>query len=90
MVWTIELTDEALKNLKKMNRSDAANIISYLRNRLATAEDPTVFGRPLRGHLSGKYRFRIGDYRVICRIEKDVIRILVLRIGHRRDVYKGR
>lgn len=87
MAWQIKLTDEARKNLKKLNKADAITIVDYLKKRLASAKDPTQYGKPLRGTLSGKYRFRVGDYRVICRIEKEDITVLVLRVGHRRDIY---
>ncbi|MCB0851588.1 MAG: type II toxin-antitoxin system RelE/ParE family toxin [Bacteroidetes bacterium] len=88
MAWTIEYSDEAIKNLKKLDKQTVRKISDYLKGRVANAEDPTRFGKPLTGNLAGKHRYRVGDYRIICRIEQKVIRVSVLRIGHRSRVYE--
>ncbi len=88
MAWTIEFVPEAAKELKKLGRSEAARIVRTLDERIAVLEDPRTMGAPLKGEHEGYWRWRIGDYRVIARIEAAQILILVVRIGHRREVYR--
>lgn len=71
-----------------MDRQAQANIRRYLRERLATDEDPRRFGDPLRRDLAGLWKYRVGAYRVICEIQNDKLLVLVIRIGHRRKVYR--
>lgn len=88
MAWRIELTDDAVKQLKKMGHADAKRIRDYLRKRIEPLENPRQLGKPLSGNLGELWRYRVGDYRVIASIEDDQVRILVIRIGHRRDIYR--
>lgn len=88
MVWRIELTDEAVKQLKKMGHTDAKRIRDYLRSRIQPLEDPRQLGKPLTGQFSELWRYRVGDYRIIASIEDEEVRILVIRLGHRRDIYR--
>lgn len=88
MAWRIELTDDAVKQLKKMGHTDAKRIRDYLRSRVQPLEDPRQSGKPLTGHLGELWRYRVGDYRIIARIEDEEVLILVIRIGHRRDIYR--
>jgi mRNA interferase RelE/StbE len=88
LAWTIEFVPEAAKELKKLGRSEAARIVRTLDERIAVLEDPRTMGAPLKGEHEGYWRWRIGDYRVIARIEAAQILILVVRIGHRREVYR--
>lgn len=62
--------------------------MKYLSDRIASPEDPRRFGAPLQHNLSGLWKYRIGDYRVICDIQDDTVTVLVVRIGHRRQVYQ--
>lgn len=87
MTWTIEYTKTAKQTLSKLDRVTARRIVDYLDNRIALQKDPRVLGKPLTGILSGYWRYRIGDYRIICEIKNEQITVLVLRIGHRRQVY---
>lgn len=87
MVWTIEFTPDAAKELKKLGRAEAGRIIRTLEERIATQDDPRSLGAPLTGDHAGYWRWRIGDYRVIARIEDARVLILVVRVGHRREVY---
>ena len=89
MAWKIEFAESAQKELKALDRKAQRDITNYLRNRIATDEDPRRFGDPLRKSLSGLWKYRVGNYRIICDIQNDVLIVLVIRIGHRSKVYGG-
>ncbi|MBI2812800.1 MAG: type II toxin-antitoxin system RelE/ParE family toxin [Opitutae bacterium] len=88
MVWRVELEEDAKRDLHRLGADAARKIVSYLRARLATAEDPRRYGRSLRGDLHGLWRYRVADYRVLAKIEKERLLVLVVRVGHRKDVYE--
>ncbi len=89
MAWRIELTATATKQLGKLDRQEARRITAFLRERLATHEDPRSLGKALTGPtLSTFWRYRVGDYRLICDIADGALRILVIEVGNRRDVYR--
>jgi mRNA interferase RelE/StbE len=88
LAWRIEFVPAAAKELKKLGRAEASRIIATLETRIATLEDPRSLGSALTGELGGLWRWRIGDYRVVARIEDERITILVVRVGHRREVYR--
>ena len=89
MTWTVEFAPEAQKELKKLDRAVRQRVIRFLRKRLAQSENPRSFGAALRGSdLGGFWKYRVGDYRLICQIEDTVVRVLVLRVGHRSHIYK--
>ena len=88
MAWTIELVPAAAKELKKLGRAEAARIVTTLETRIAVLEDPRSLGSALTGDLGGLWRWRIGDYRIVARIEDERITILVVRVAHRREVYR--
>ena len=89
MVWKVKIAAEAQKELKKLDKPVAQRITEFLRQRVAVLEDPRRMGAPLRGSSLGEFwKYRVGDYRLICRIEDDVLLVLVLRLGHRSAVYK--
>ncbi len=88
MVWRIEFVPQAAKEFGKLDRTDAARIIRTLEQRIARLDDPRTLGSPLVGEHAGYWRWRIGDYRVIARIEDERISILVIRVAHRREVYR--
>lgn len=90
MAWTIEYTDAALAQLRKLDRAAAQQIYRYLNQRVAPAEDPRMLGKALSGPLGELWRYRMGDYRVIADLRQHRLTVLVLRIGNRRDVYKWR
>jgi mRNA interferase RelE/StbE len=86
-VWRIEFDSEAARDLRKLGTEPQRLILRYLRQRIATAEDPRRFGRPLTGDLKGLWRYRIGDHRIVASIEDDRLVVLIVTVGHRRDVY---
>lgn len=88
MTWIVEFDDAAVKELRRLDRQTQRSILRYLRERIATDEDPRRFGKPLSRQLVGLWRYRIRDYRVICNIEDDKLIVLVLRVGHRKDIYE--
>ncbi|MEQ8612597.1 MAG: type II toxin-antitoxin system RelE/ParE family toxin [Gammaproteobacteria bacterium] len=88
MDWRIEFSDSALKALKKIDKQAAQRILRFIRERILSADDPRRHGKALQGELRTYWRYRIGDYRLICHIEDDEYRILVIRIGHRKEVYR--
>lgn len=88
-MWTIDYEEKAAQELAKLDRQTAKRIKKYLDTRIATDEDPRRFGEPLAENLSGLWKYRIGDYRVIADIQDEIVRVLVVRIGHRRKIYGG-
>jgi mRNA interferase RelE/StbE len=85
--WTVEFDERARRELRKLAPEAQQVILRYLRERIAGCSDPRQFGKPLRMNLAGLSRYRVGDYRLICRLEDNRLLVLVLKIGHRRDVY---
>ena len=88
MAWHVVYTDRALKQLKKMGRFDARLITSWIGKNLEGCENPRVHGKGLTANRSGEWRYRVGDYRILCMIEDDVLVVEVFSIGHRSEVYK--
>ena len=89
MTWGIELAEEARKELARLDKPIARRIVAFLRERLAALDDPRSIGTALKGQrLGGLWKYRVGDWRIIASIEDDLVRILVVRIGNRRDVYR--
>lgn len=86
MAWKIEFDRVAERALKKLDRQTAERIAGYLRE-LRSLENPRSRGKGLTASKSGLWRYRVGDYRVVCRIEDDRLLILVLQLGHRSTVY---
>lgn len=87
MVWTINYSDRALKSLRKMDKQNARRIVDFMDSRIAVAADPRQSGKPLKGELGEFWRYRVGDYRILCEIRDDELVILAAIIGHRREVY---
>lgn len=87
MRYTVEFTVRALKDLKKLDRHTAALILGWIRKNLENCENPRQHGKGLTANKSGQWRYRVGDYRLLAEIEDSKIRILILNVGHRREVY---
>jgi mRNA interferase RelE/StbE len=88
MAWKVEISPTALKQLNKLDKPVSRRILNFLRERVEKLDDPRTIGGRLQGTLSGLWKYRVGDYRLICSLEDDRLVVLVLRIGHRREVYK--
>ena len=88
MAWTIEFDSDAAKELKRLDRPVQQRIVRFLRERIAPSDAPRTQGKALRGDRGEVWRYRVGDYRLLCRIEDDRIVVLVIHVGHRREVYR--
>ena len=88
MAWTIEFDPRVEKDLRRIGPQAARRVLDYLRDRVAVLEDPRQLGQPLKGPLTALWRYRVGDYRVVCELRDEVLVVLVLRIGHRKAVYR--
>ena len=90
MAWRVELSGLAQKNLRTLDRQIAVRILRFLHERLAPLGDPRAIGEALKGASLGHFwKYRVGDYRVIADIDDGAVRILLVRIGNRREVYRG-
>lgn len=87
-MWRLVFSKKADKQLSKLNPGVRKVIVSWLLKNLDGCEDPRRHGKPLKGDRSGAWRYRIGDYRVLCEIRDDELVVLALEIGHRRSVYE--
>lgn len=89
MAWRIEFEDAAMKEMAKLDKQVARRILTFLRERVAVLDDPRSVGEALKGSRLGEFwKYRVGDYRIITNIEDGVMRILVLKVGNRREVYR--
>lgn len=89
MAWKVELDPAAERELGKLDRQDARRILTFLFERVAKLDDPRSIGEALKGSKLGDFwKYRVGDYRLISSIEDGVMRILVVKVGNRRDVYR--
>ena len=88
MVWTIEYADSAKVQLRKLDRQVARRIVDFMDERIAPLDDPRSSGKALTGPQGGFWRYRVGDCRVICDIQDGALRVLVVLIGNRKDVYR--
>lgn len=88
MTWKIKYTEIAAKQMQKLDRSISKRIDKYLNERIAKQKDPRLFGKALMHDKSGLWRFRVEDYRIICSIEDHELVVLVLQLGHRKNIYE--
>jgi mRNA interferase RelE/StbE len=89
LAWTISYTDSAIKQLRKLDKPTAQRIVDFMDERVAAQNNPRADGKALSGPMLGTYwRYRIGDYRIICDIQDDALRVLVVEIGNRREIYR--
>ena len=88
MTWKIEIVPSAIKELDKLDRQVAKRILKFLHKRVASLKNPRSIGDALKGYKFGEYwRYRVGDYRIITKIEDNILLIIVLRVGHRKQIY---
>jgi mRNA interferase RelE/StbE len=88
MTWLVKFADTADVDFAKLDKSIQKRIIKYLDERLTNCENPRLWGKPLTGSHGEKWRYRVGDYRILCVIKDKMITVEVVSIGHRKEVYK--
>ena len=88
MAWTIDYTDTAKRQLQKLDRQTARRIVNYLDERITGLANPRSAGKALTGTLGELWRYRVGDCRVICDIQDGALRVLVVQVGNRREIYR--
>jgi mRNA interferase RelE/StbE len=90
LAWRVEFDPDAVKDLKKLDKQIQARILDFLRERLARLDNPRELGEPLAGSKLGNYwKYRVGDWRIICDLQDQRIVVRVLRVGNRREVYRS-
>jgi len=87
-VWRIEYNEVAERSILDLDKPVRQRVLAFMKDRVAPSSDPRVLAEPLHGELRGLWRFRVGDYRVICDIHKVIEVVEVLEVGHRSKVYK--
>jgi mRNA interferase RelE/StbE len=89
MAYNVELSESAERELGKLDGSQTKRILKFLHQRVAKLDDPRSIGEALHGSRLGEFwKYRVGDYRLICKIEDDRLIVLVLRVGHRKEIYR--
>jgi mRNA interferase RelE/StbE len=86
--WVYRFDERALKELRKLDRTAQQEIIRYLDSRIAGKNDPRRFGKALQADLAGLWRYRVGNYRILCQIKDGVLLVLVVSVGHRKNIYR--
>ena len=87
MMWAVKLDEKAAKFLKSLDKPSKQRIEAFI-NSLRDSSYPRTKGKGLQGRLSGYWRYRVGDYRLICQIKDGELVILIIEIGHRKDIYR--
>ena len=89
MAYNVELSESADRELGKLDAQQAKRILKFLQERVARLDNPRSIGKALHGSRLGEFwKYRVGDYRLICKIEDDRLVVLVLRVGHRKEIYR--
>jgi mRNA interferase RelE/StbE len=88
LIWDVEWDEHARKELRKLDTKLQNDILRYLRERIATHEDPRRFGKPLAYDKYGLWRYRVQNARIICQILDDEVLVLVVSVGHRKEIYR--
>ena len=86
--YSVEYTKQALKALEKLETDIREKIIEWIETNLQGCENPRLYGKALQGQLKGKWRYRVGDYRIVAKIEYDKVLIMILDADHRRQIYR--
>lgn len=87
-MYSVEFTDSAIKELKKIDKSIAKVIKNWIVKNLVDTIDPRIHGKALTGNLKGVWRYRVGDYRLFAEIDDKVLKIFLFEVAHRREIYK--
>ncbi len=88
MAWTISYADTARLQLRKLDKQTARRIVDFMDERVAGLENPRSTGKALTGPFGGFWRYRVGDCRVVCDIQDAALRVLVVQVGNRREIYR--
>ena len=88
LVWVVEFSDDAIRELKKLNKQLQQRITTFLVERVQNSDNPRATGKALQGKLASYWRYRVGDYRLICHIKDGELIVLIIEIGHRKDIYR--
>jgi len=88
LAWTIEYDEGALADLRKLDRQMQREILDYIEKRVGKADDPRSFGKPLRHSKFGLWRYRVRDFRIICELREVQLHVLVVTVGHRKNIYE--
>ncbi|POB11770.1 type II toxin-antitoxin system RelE/ParE family toxin [Sulfobacillus sp. hq2] len=86
--WTVEFDAAAHRDLRALDPTIQRRLVQFLRTRVAGLDSPRALGKPLKGEKTGLWRYRVGTYRIICLLENDRHVVVVVAIGHRREVYR--
>lgn len=87
-MYKVRFSDSALKQMEKLDKQTLRVIKNWIVKNLVDTDDPRRHGRPLRGNLTGVWRYRVGDYRLFADIKDNVLTIFIFEVGHRREIYK--
>ncbi len=88
MAWTANFDPRALRELEKLDRMAQRRVVKFLQERVLRGADPRDLGKAMTGDKAGLWRYRLGDYRLICRIDDESELVLVLRVAHRKEAYR--
>ena len=88
MNYKVAFSKTSLKQLKKMDNYTRLMLINWIEKNLENCKDPFIHGKELKGNLKGQWRYRVGDYRILCEIENEKLIIQIINVGHRREIYK--
>lgn len=86
--YSVRFTKSALKSIKKLDAHESSLITSWLMKNIEGCGDPRAFGKALAANKAGQWRYRVGDYRLIAEIDDGKVIVLILTVGHRRDIYR--
>ena len=88
LAWTVKFSTRAVKSLKRIDRSHQELILKFMTEKVVKHPDPVSLAKKLSGNLGDFYRFRLGDYRIVCEVQNHELIILILQIGHRQNIYQ--
>lgn len=88
MPWTIDYSDTARTELRRLDRQMSRRVVDYMDERVTTRENPRSIGQALTGPMGGLWRYRVGNCRIVCDIQDEVLHVLVVRVGRRDSVYR--
>jgi mRNA interferase RelE/StbE len=88
LAWTVSIDPRALREVEKLDRTLQRRVMAFLQQRIQLQDNPRSLGKPLKGEKQGLWRYRVGDYRIVCQLDDKASSILVLRVVHRKDAYR--